>query len=267
MKIHPTAIVDPAARLGEDVEIGPYALIGPEVEIGPRTIVQSHAVLEGTIRLGEANEIGHGAIIGARPQDQGFKAGTQSSVEIGDRNVIREHVTIHRGTAADSKTSLGHDNFLMAGAHLGHNCAIGNKVIIANNCLLAGYVSIDDGAFLGGGCVFHQFMRVGRLAITQGSSGFGKDIPPFLAAAGVNKVVGLNTLGLRRAGLAADERAEIKAAFHLLYESGLNVSQALAEARARSWSENAQSFFDFVANAQRRGICSLRRRHEKSGAE
>ena len=163
MKIHPTAIVDPGARLGEEVEIGPYALIGAEVEIGPHTIVQSHVVIEGAVRLGAANKIGHGAIIGSTPQDLGFKEGTKSSVEIGDRNVIREHVTIHRGTAADSATRLGHDNFLMAGAHLGHNCAIGNNVIIANNCLLGGYVAVDDGAFLGGNCVFHQFMRVGRL--------------------------------------------------------------------------------------------------------
>jgi UDP-N-acetylglucosamine acyltransferase len=267
VKIHPTAIIDPGAHLGEDVEIGPYALIGAEVEIGPRTFVQSHAVIEGAVRLGAANEIGHGAVIGARPQDLGFKIGTQSSVEIGDRNIIREHVTIHRGTAADSKTRIGNDNFLMAGAHLGHNCAIKNKVTIANNCLLAGYVSVDDGAFLGGGCVFHQFMRVGRLAITQGSSGFGKDIPPFVVAAGVNKVVGLNAIGLRRAGFGPEERGEIKAAFRLLYESGLNVSQALAEARARSWSVNAQQFFDFVASAQRRGICSLRHRREETDAE
>jgi UDP-N-acetylglucosamine acyltransferase len=259
VKIHPTAIVDPDARLGEEVEIGPYALIGAEVEIGPHTIVQSHVVIEGAVRLGAANKIGHGAIIGSTPQDLGFKEGTKSSVEIGDRNVIREHVTIHRGTAADSATRIGHDNFLMAGAHLGHNCAIGNNVIIANNCLLGGYVAMDDGAFLGGNCVFHQFMRVGRFAITQGGSGFGKDIPPFVAAAGVNKVVGLNVVGLRRAGFSAEERAEIKAAFRLLYESGLNVSQAVARAGAQSWGAAAQSFFDFVASAKRRGICGLRR--------
>jgi UDP-N-acetylglucosamine acyltransferase len=179
-------------------------------------------------------------------------------VEIGDRNIIREHVTIHRGTAPGSTTRLGNDNYLMAGAHLGHNCAIGHKVIIANNCLLGGYVEVGDGAFLGGGCVFHQFMRVGRLAITRGTSGFGKDIPPFVAAADVNKVVGLNVVGLRRAGFSAEERAEIKAAFHLLYESGLNVSQALAQAGGRSWSATGQSFFDFVASAKRRGICALR---------
>lgn len=265
--IHPTAIIDPAARLDEEVEIGPYVLIGAEVEIGPRSILQSHVVLEGAVRLGAENVIGHGAIIGGTPQDLGFKPGTKSSVEIGDRNIIREHVTIHRGTAAGSSTRLGSDNFLMAGAHLAHNCAIGHKVVIANNCLLGGYVEVGDGAFLGGGCVFHQFMRVGRLAITQGISGFGKDIPPFVAAAGINKVVGLNVIGLRRAGFSADERAEIKAAFHLLYESGLNVSQALAQAKAQRWGAAGQSFFDFVASAKRRGVCGLRRRGEKNAAD
>jgi UDP-N-acetylglucosamine acyltransferase len=259
VKIHPTAIVDPGARLGEEVEIGPYALIGAEVEIGPHTIVQSHVVIEGAVRLGAANEIGHGAIIGGTAQDLGFEKGTKSSVEIGDRNVIREYVTIHRGTAADSATRIGHDNFLMAGAHLGHNCTLGDSVIIANNCLLGGYVEVDDGAFLGGGCVFHQFVRVGRLAVTQGGSAFSKDIPPFVAAADVNKVVGLNVVGLRRAGFSADERTKIKAAFRLLYENGLNVSQALAQASAQSWGAAAQSFFDFVASAKRRGICGLRR--------
>ncbi len=257
--IHPTATIDPAARLGEEVEVGPYAVIGGEVEIGARTVVQSHAVIEGAVHLGMDNRIGQGAIIGGFPQDLSFKAGTRSAVEIGDGNVIREHVTIHRGTAEGSVTRLGNNNFFMAGAHFGHNCEIGNNVVIANNCLLGGYVTVDDGAFLGGGCVFHQFMRVGRLVITQGISGFGKDIPPFCAAAGVNKVVGLNIVGLRRAGFDAADRAEIKAAFHLLYESGLNVSQALAQAGEKTWREPAQKFFDFVAAAKRRGICALRR--------
>ena len=211
--------------------------------------MQSHAVIEGAVRVGADNQIGHGALIGGLPQDLGFKPGTRSSVEIGNRNVIREFVTIHRGTAADSVTCIGDDNFLMAGAHLGHNCAIGDKVIIANNCLLGGYVTVDDGAFLGGGCVFHQFMRIGRLAITQGTSGFGKDIPPYVAAAGINKVVGLNVVGLRRAGFEAVDRAEIKAAFRLLYESGLNVSQALAQARTEDLARPGPGVFRF-----RRGL-------------
>ncbi len=259
MKIHPTAIVGPSARLGEDVEIGPYACLGDEVEIGPRTIVQAHVVLDGFVKLGADNFIGSGAIIGGAPQDLSFAPGTRSGVEIGRGNVIREHVTIHRGTAADSLTTIGDENFLMVGAHLGHNCAIGNKVIIANNCLLGGYVEVGDGAFLGGGCVFHQFMRVGRLALTQGNAGFGKDLPPFVVGTEVNKVAGLNVIGLRRAGLSAEARAEIKAAFRLLYESGLNVGQTLEKSRERSWGEPAQAFFDFVAGAKRRGICGLRR--------
>ena len=229
MKIHPTAIVEPGARLGEEVEIGPYACIGAEVEIGPRTIIQSHAVIEGAVRVGADNRIGHGAIIGDLPQDLSFKPGTPSSVEIGKRNVI------------------------------GHNCTLGSRIIIANNCLLGGYVAVEDGAFLGGGCVFHQFMRIGRLAITQGRSGFSKDIPPFCLAANRNRVVGLNVLGLRRAGFTSEQRAEIREAFRLLYESGLNVKQALARAEEREWSELARTFFDFVAAAQRRGICGLAR--------
>jgi UDP-N-acetylglucosamine acyltransferase len=264
LKIHPTAIVDPGAQLGEEVEIGPYACIGGEVQIGARTIVQSHAVLEGSVRLGSDNQIGHAAVIGGLPQDMGFKRGTPSSVEIGDRNIIREHVTIHRGTAANSATCVGNGNFLMVGAHLGHNCVLGDKVIVANNCLLAGYVTVESSAFLGGGCVFHQFMRIGAFAITQGGSGFGKDIPPYVVGAGVNQIVGLNVVGLRRAGFGPEERTEIKAAFRLVYESGLNVTQALARARERQWHRAAQDFFDFVANAQRRGLCSLRRTRTSS---
>ncbi|HEX4665277.1 MAG TPA: acyl-ACP--UDP-N-acetylglucosamine O-acyltransferase [Chthoniobacterales bacterium] len=264
MKIHPSAIVDPGARLGDEVEIGPYASVGAAVEIGPATIVQAHAVIEGAVRIGSANRIGPGAIIGGWPQDLNFKPGTRSSVEIGDRNVIRENATIHRGTAADSATRLGDDNFLMAGAHLGHNCIIGSKVIIANNCLLGGYVTVEDAAFLGGGCVFHQFMRVGRLAITQGLSAFSKDIPPFCLAAERNLVFGLNVIGLRRAGFSAAERAEVKRAFRLLYESGLNVTQALAKADEEEWPAPAQAFFDFVSESKRRGICALRRGREEA---
>lgn len=251
--------MSPSARLAEDIEIGAYACIGGAVEIGARTIVQAHAVIDGFVRLGPENLIGYGAIIGGAPQDLSFTAGTRSGVEIGRGNVIREHVTIHRGTAADSFTTMGDDNFLMVGAHLGHNCAIGNKVIIANNCLLGGYVAVEDSAFLGGGCVFHQFMRVGQLAITQGNSGFGKDLPPFVVGAGVNKVVGLNVVGLKRAGFGPEERKELKAAFRLLYESGLNTSQVLEQARMRAWRAPAQAFFDFVAAAKRRGICGFRR--------
>jgi UDP-N-acetylglucosamine acyltransferase len=259
LKIHSTAIVDRHAQLGRDVEIGPYACVGGEVSLGDRSIVQSHVVLEGPVNLGADNFVGHGAIIGTWPQDLSFDPKTKSSVRIGARNVIREHVTIHRGTAEGSATSMGDDNYLMAGAHLGHNCSIANKVIIANNCLLGGYVQVEDGAFLGGGCVFHQHMRVGRMAITQGHSAFGKDIPPFVIAAGHNYVFGLNMIGLRRAGFSPQDRDEIKAAFRLLYTSGLNVGQAIEKSATMNLGSAAREFFEFVANAKKRGICPLKR--------
>ena len=256
---HPMAIIDPAAQLGAGVQIGPYSVVGPEVMIGDRTIVQSHVILEGTVRIGEDNVIGHGCIIGGPPQDLSFKQETKSSVEIGARNVLREYCTIHRGTAQDSATVIGDDNFLMAGVHLGHNCRVGNGVIIANNCLLAGYVQVADRAFIGGGTTFHQFMRVGRLVMAQGSSAFGKDIPPFLLAAERNYVFGVNILGLRRAGFSPAERDEIQSAFKLLYRSGLNVRQALEKASAREFGPLGREFFQFVKDAGKRGIIPYRR--------
>lgn len=259
MKIHPTALVDPGARIGADVEIGPFSTIGPEVVIGDNTIVQSHVVIEGEVVIGTGNFIGHGAIIGAPPQDVSFSPERKTRVEIGNENVIREYCTVHRGSADGSATKTGDNNFLMAGAHLGHNCAIGNNVIIANNCLLGGHVHVDDGAFLGGGGVFHQHMRIGRLALTQGASGFSKDIPPFVIAAEINYVFGVNVIGLRRAGFSGQDRNEIKAAFKLLYMSGLNISQALEKAAAMEFGAPAREFFAFVAGAGKRGICPLKR--------
>ena len=258
MKIHPTAVIDPGAQIGNNVEIGPYSIIGPQAVVRENTIIQSHVVLEGNVTIGTGNLIGHGAIIGPPPQDLSFAPERNTGIEIGDDNVIREYCTIHRGSAEGSVTKIGHNNFLMVGVHVGHNCEIGNNVIIANNCLLAGHVRVDDGAFLGGGSLFHQYMRVGRLAITQGGSAFGKDLPPFVLAARHNSVFGLNVIGLRRAGFSAQDRDEIKRAFKLLYTSGLNISQALAEAAKLELGAPAREFFDFVAEAKKRGICPYR---------
>src|SRR6202030_1963743 len=229
-KIHSTAIIDSTAKIGADVEIGPYAVIGANVTIGERSTIESHVVIDADVTVGSGNLIGPGAIIGTAPQDLSFSSDRKTGVQIGNENVIREHCTIHRGSAEGSVTKIGHKNFLMAGAHVGHNCEIGNNVIIANNCLLGGHVSIGDGAFLGGGCVFHQNIRVGRLAIAQGASAFSKDIPPFVIAAERNYVFGLNVIGLRRAGFSAQERDELKAAFRLVYARGLNVGQAIEKA-------------------------------------
>jgi UDP-N-acetylglucosamine acyltransferase len=258
-QIHPTAIVDSGARLGAGVEIGPFSIIGLKAKIGERTIMQSHVVIEGDVTIGSGNFVGHGVIIGAPPQDVSFSPERKTKVEIGDDNIIRDYCTIHRGSAEGSATKIGDKNFLMAGVHIGHNCLIGNNVIIANNCLLAGYVHVDDGAFLGGGSTFHQFMHIGRLVMVQGSSAFGKDLPPFVAAAERNCVFGLNVIGLRRAGFSAEDREEIKAAFKLVYLSGLNIGQALEKAATMNFAAPAREFLDFVANAKKRGICPLKR--------
>jgi UDP-N-acetylglucosamine acyltransferase len=258
-KIHPTAIVDPNAKIAQAVEIGPFSIIGPRVTIGEETIVQSHVVIEGEVAIGRGNSIAHGAIIGALPQDVSFSPERKTKVEIGDDNIIREYCTIHRGSPDGSATKIGNNNFLMAGAHVGHNCVIGNNVLIANNCLLAGYVRVDDGAFLGGGSTFHQFMHIGRLVMVQGSSAFGKDLPPFVIAAERNSVFGLNIIGMRRAGFSDIDRDEIKAAFKLLYLNGLNTSQALDKAATMSFGAPAREFLDFVASSKKRGICPLKR--------
>ena len=265
MKVHSTTIVHPAARLAADVEIGPFTIIGSGVSVAEKSCIGSHVVLEGDVEIGARNLIGHGAIIGTAPQDLSFDFQTRSGVRIGSDNVIREYCTIHRGTAEESATTLGDKNFLMVGAHVGHNCKIANNVIIANNCLLGGYVEIGEGAFLGGGCVFHQFMRVGRLAITQGASAFSKDIPPFTIAAERNYVFGINVVGLKRAGFTPTERDEIKTAFKSLFVSGLNTTQALARASEKTWGRNAREFFDFVAGAKKRGLCSYRGTDEGQG--
>jgi UDP-N-acetylglucosamine acyltransferase len=258
-KIHSTAIVDPNAQIGADVEIGPFSIVGPRAVIGEKTIVQSHVVIEGEVAIGTGNFIGYGTIIGAPPQDVSFSPERKTRVEIGNDNIIREYCTIHRGSPDGSATRIGDKNFLMTGAHIGHNCLIENNIVIANNCLLAGHVRVDDGAFLGGGSTFHQHMHVGRLVMVQGSSAFGKDLPPFVIAAERNFVFGLNVVGLRRAGFRSKDRDEIKSAFKLVYQSGLNISQALEKAATMKLGAPAREFMDFIANAKKRSICPLKR--------
>ena len=190
--------------------------------------------------MGADNFIGHGAIIGAFPQDLSFDPATQSSVEIGAGNTIREYCTIHRGSTEGTSTILGDGNFLMVGTHVGHNCSLGNGVVIANDCLLAGHVRIDDRAFVGGGSRFHQGIRMGRLVMAEGR--FTQNLPPFLSAA-KNQVYGMNIVGLRRADFSAAERDEIKRAFKLLYRSGLNTKQALAKAAETEFGPIGREFF------------------------
>ena len=255
--LHPTAIIHPDARLGSGVSVGPYAVIEGPAQIGDGCTIQAHAIISGHVVMGKNNLIGYGAIIGGEPQDFAFQPAVESTVRIGDGNKIREYCTIHRGTTEGSATVVGHGCFLMAGAHLAHNCQLGDHIIIANNALLAGHVTVGDCVFIGGGCVFHQHIRVGRLAMCQGLSAFSKDLPPFTTGCDLNGIAGLNVVGLRRAGLSSGQRTEIKAAFSLLYRSGLNTTQALAAAGERPWGAEAQIFWDFIAGAKKRGLCNL----------
>ena len=269
MNIHPTAVVHPNAEIADDAQVGPFAVIESGARIGSACIIQAHAIVCGSVQMGERNLIGFGTVLGSEPQDFSFRSTTRSDVRIGNDNRFREYCTVHRGTAEGSSTQVGDRCYIMSGAHLGHNVVLGNDVVLANNTLLGGYVNIADRAFIGGGCVFHQFVRVGRLAICQGMSGFGKDVPPFTIGAEKNAVAGLNVVGLRRAGLNADVRAKIKQAFSLVYTSGRNVHQALKDAETLDLGPEAEEFFSFIRAAHKRGICALlsQRFSEKSEAE
>jgi len=238
--IHPTAVIEEGAQIGEGCRIGPHAVIYRHVTLGPGCDV--HA----------------GAVLGDTPQDFAFKESVESRVVIGAKTVIREHVTIHRGTKEGTSTVVGERCFLMANSHLGHNVVLGNDVILANGVLLAGYVEVGDRAFLSGNVIVHQFTRIGRLAMVSGGAGIGKDVPPFCTVHGVavNQIAGLNVIGMRRAGMTPPQRAEVKKAFALLYRSGLNVKQALEKMRAEFKDGPAAEICEFVT-ASKRGICAL----------
>jgi UDP-N-acetylglucosamine acyltransferase len=219
-------------------------------------VIGAHAVLENRVVIGAGTHVGHGTILGGNPQALGFdQSRRDTGVRIGKNNTIREHVTINRATQENSDTVVGDENFLMTGCHLAHDCRIGSGVILANTVLMAGHVEVDDGAFLGGGSVFHQFIRIGKLAMVRGGCRFSKDIPPFCVGAGTNLAMGLNSIGLRRAGLSAEARMQLKRAFRLLYLSDLNVSQALEAVEKETWGPEATLFFDFVRGAKKKGIC------------
>ncbi len=252
--IHPTAMVSSKAELGREVQVGPGAIIEEGAIVGDRCEVRAHAVIARGTRMAAGNQIGYGAVVGAEPQDLSW-TGAPSRVVLGEGNVIREHVTIHRGAKPESETQIGDGNYLMVGCHVGHNCVVGNRVIIVNHVLLAGYVRVGDRAFLGGGSVFHQHVRIGELVMVRGGVRIGMDIPPFLMAVDENEVAGVNRVGLRRAGFSEEARRRVEAAYRLLYESGRNVSQALDEMEKRWPAEEVRRMIDFI-RASRRGICT-----------
>jgi UDP-N-acetylglucosamine acyltransferase len=254
--IHPTALVHPQAKLAPGVVIGPYAIVDAGVEVGPDCIIGPQVHLTGLTVIGGGNRFMTGAVIGEAPQDLKY-SGTPTRLRIGNGNVFREHVTVHRSTNPDSETVIGSGNFLMANAHVGHNCTVGNHVIIANGALLGGHVEIGDRAFISGNCLLHQFVRVGTLALMQGGSGISQDLPPFAVARGDNGMAGLNFVGLRRAGICAADRGELKRLYHLLFMSRLPLRTALKEAEAKFTSSLCQTVTRFVA-LSKRGICSHR---------
>ena len=227
MSIHDSAIICEGARLGENVTVGPYAIIESDTVIGDRTEIRAHAVVKRFTTLGCDNVIHESAIIGGEPQDIGFSS-CESYVRIGARNQIREGATIHRGTQPGSETIIGSDCFIMACAHVAHNCRLEDRVILANNVALAGYVDVGERAFLSGGVVVHQFCRIGRLAMVGGNSKVVQDCLPFVVTDGVpSRARGLNLVGLRRAGFDSVGIAALKDAYRILLRSGLLLEEAL----------------------------------------
>jgi UDP-N-acetylglucosamine acyltransferase len=255
--IHKTAVVDPAARIGRDVTVGPFAVIEEDVVIGDGCSIGPHACILRYTSLGNNCEVHAGAVLGDLPQDVDFEP-CESRLRIGSNCLIREGVTLHRGTRPGSATEIGDGCFLMAFSHCAHNVRLGNRVVLANGCLLGGYARVDDGAFISGNCLVHQFVRVGRLVIMGGGSGVSKDVPPFcmVRPITVNTVIGLNVVGLRRAGLKPAERKEIKAAFDILYRSGLTVSEAVERLGREFAGGPPLEIRDFARDSER-GICGL----------
>jgi len=262
MPIHPTAIVSPKAQLDSSVEVGPHVVIDEHVTIGAGTKVWANAYITGHTTIGRDNQIHIGAVIGHEPQDVGFDRNRRSSVTIGDRNVIREYVTIHRGTAEESKTVIGDDNLLMVSAHVAHNCELGNRVILANAALLGGYVHVGDRAFISGGAVVHQFIHIGRLAMISGNSRVSMDVPPFVMLAERNEIHGLNLVGLKRAQITGDALTELKRAYRLIYRSGRNTTEALKDAGVFTAAE-AREFVDFIRDSPN-GVCSTAQRNSST---
>lgn len=231
-QIHPTALIDRGAELGNDIQIGPYAVIENGVVVGDGCSIGAHAVIKRYARMGRANRVCEHVVIGGDPQDFKFKP-CASFVEIGDNNVIREGVTIHRGSTEGAATRLGNSNFLMAYAHVAHDCSLGDHLVMANGATLGGFATIGDRVFISGGVMIHQFCRVGKLAMMGGCSKVVQDCLPFVITDGnPARARGLNVVGLKRAGIPSAEIQDLKHAFRVLLRSGAALEEALAQLAA-----------------------------------
>ena len=262
--VHPTAIVHPEASLGDGVVVGPYAVIGAYVAIGADTTIGAHCVIEGRTTIGAQCEIFTGAVIGSIPQDLKYQ-GEQSLLIVGDRNKVREYVTINPGTSGGGgKTVIGSDCLLMAYAHVAHDCVIGNHVVIANSAALAGHIIVEDRVTIGGLVGIHQFVRVGTLAFIGGCSRVAQDVPPYATCVGYPaKVFGLNTEGLRRAGIPSEAKRRLHHAFRVLFQSQLSMRHAVEQvAQEADRAPELQHLVAFI-RASKRGVCRASR-HQRA---
>lgn len=250
--IHPQAIIEKAVILGQNVKIGPYAVLEKGVILGNNVVVSPFVHLKGNTYIGEDTFIGTGAVIGEGPQMLGVKESI-GKVQIGRNNIIREYVTINSASSADKATILGDDNFLMAFSHIAHDCKIGNKVVICNGVLFAGFGEVQDGAFISGYVIIHQFVRIGRLTIISGLARINQDVPPFMMVVGDSRVWGLNLVGLRRAGFNRNDIKQIRKAHNFIYRKGLPLKKALAELE-KIESDKVKEMIIFILSSMR-GIC------------
>lgn len=268
--IHPTAIVEKGAELGEGVEIGPYAFVGAKAKVGDRCRLGMHSMVMDYTTLGADCVLHPGAVLGDLPQDLGYK-GWPSYLEVGEGCEFREFATVHRGAAEGTVTRIGNHVYMMATSHAGHNAQVGDHVVMANGALLAGHVVVGDHCFLGGTSAIHQFCRLGRFVMICGVMGVGQDVPPFCTTYSQGQggiVSGLNVVGLRRGGFTPEQRLKIKRAYDAVYRKGLNARQAreALEAMAAEGNEFAKEYADFIAGSKR-GLasCCFRKEHERLG--
>jgi UDP-N-acetylglucosamine acyltransferase len=258
VRIHPLAVVDSTARIGQEVVVGPFCVIEHDVVIGDGCVLESHVVVKQRTVLGRNNHVSEAAVLGGLPQHLRMPDRV-GAVVIGSHNTIREHVTVHRSLRHDHATHVGDHNLMMVGAHVAHDCRVGSHTIFANNSMLAGHVDVEDRAYISGGVAVHQFCRVGGYAMVGGLARVVKDVPPFVTIDGRSSfVVGLNTVGLRRNGFTNDEIDQLKAAYRLIYRSGLKWQQIQDRLRSEFAAGPASHFAAFFA-ASTRGIVAERR--------
>ena len=252
--VAPTARIDPGAVIGPGVRIGEFCIVENDVVIGANCLLEPYVYVKRWTTLGERNEISAGTVLGTDPLDKGFGGG-RSYLRIGNGNKIREHYTVSRGTAPESVTEIGDRNYIMTSGHIAHNCRIGNDAVIASCALLAGYVEVEDQAFISGGVVVHQYSKIGRLAMIGGNTRVNSDVPPFFLYAGYNvEAKGLNLVGLKRAGYKASDLTVLKKAYQVLYRSGLKLQEALSEIETEIPTQETLHLVNFIRRSQR-GIC------------